>query len=187
MEVPDQLFLQVFLQVFRFLVCLVQNLHLDRQPKVEDKQLNYFLQKDKIASFGDFNAEKELRKTYKDIAISRTVDKFICIFMLSDFTESYMTVVVHNKSTLCSPLTMAVFKNGSSVPLGKILNPNNGLSSYSQFIEAVRLAFNYRLPVDVVLKKVTATLLETQDLLNDDPSKRKTKIAVSDKAAGTHM
>ena len=58
---------------------------------------------------------------------------------------------VSDCSTLCSPLTLCPFKNGIRVPLGKILNPNNGLNCYSQFFEAVHVAYGYNLQVDNVV------------------------------------
>ena len=78
----------------------------------------------------------------------------MCLFMQSDFSESNLTIIFHNKSTLCSPLTFPAFKNGVSVPLGRILSPNNGLSSYSQFLEAVHSARNYCILADVAVRKV---------------------------------
>ena len=57
------------------------------------------------------------------------------------------------------------------VPLGKILNPNNGLRSYSQFHEAVRLAINYRLPLDHVVKNVVVSL---QTQISDSGTDSKT-------------
>ena len=51
----------------------------------------------------------------------------MCLFMQSDFSESNLINIV-DKSTLCSPLTFSAFKNGVSVPLGRILSPNNGVA-----------------------------------------------------------
>ena len=118
--------------------CLPSPKPAPRQSTVEDlvTYLKYFL-KDKILSFATFHTDKELHKTHKNIIITRTVDTFVCLFMQSDFSESNLINIVHNKSTLCSPLTFSAFKNGVSVPLGRILSQNNGLSSYSQFLEAV--------------------------------------------------
>ena len=81
----------------------------------------------------------------------------MCLFMQSDFSESNLINIVH-KSTLCSPLTFSAFKNGVSVPLGRILTQNNGLSSYSQFLEAVHSARNYCIPVDDAVRKVASSL-----------------------------
>ena len=132
--------------------CLPSPKPAPRQSTVEDllNYLKYFL-KDNILSFATFRPDKELPKIYKNIIITRTLDKFVCLFMQSDFSESILINIVHNKSTLCSPLTFSVFKNGLSVPLGRILSPNNGLSSYSQFSEAVHSARNYCIPVDVAV------------------------------------
>ena len=139
--------------------CLPSPKPAPRQSIVEDllNYLKYFL-KDKILSFATFRSDKELHKTYENIIITRTVDKFVCLFLQSDFSESNLINIVHNKSTLCSPLTFSAFKNGVSVPLGRILSPNNGLSSYSQFLEAVHSARNYCIPVDVAVRKVASSL-----------------------------
>ena len=110
-----------------------------RQPKTEDQQLKYFLKKDKITSLHEFTPENDLHKKYKDLnlIISRSQDKLVCMVMETDYSQCSVSVVVHNKSTLCFPLTLSAFKNGISVPVGKLLSPNNGLSFYSQFFEAV--------------------------------------------------
>ena len=52
------------------------------QSTVEDllNYLKYFL-KDKILLFATFRPDKELHKTYKNIIITRTVDKFVCLFI----------------------------------------------------------------------------------------------------------
>ena len=136
--------------------CLPSPKPAPRQSTVEDllNDLKYFL-KDKILSFATFRPDKELHKTYKNIIITRTVDKCVCLFMQSDFSESNLINIAH-KSTLCS--TFSAFKNGVSVSLGRILNPNNGLSSYSQFLEAVHSERNYCIPVDDAVRKVASSL-----------------------------
>ena len=96
--------------------------------------------------------------------------------MSSDFRECEMTVLVENKSTLCSPLTCFAYKSGIRVPLGTILNPNNGLSSYSQFYAVVHTCFNYKIPLDKVLKKVV-TVLQAQE--TEDKKKAKKSILLS--------
>ena len=116
-----------------------------RQPKVEDQQLNFFLKRDKITSFAEFSPDKELLKKYKHVVVSRTADKCAFLFMEEHYREIALSVLVHNKSTLCSKLTLSAFKKGICVPLSKILHPNNGLASYSQFFEAVHCAMNYEL------------------------------------------
>ena len=142
--------------------CLPSPKPAPRHSTVEDllNYLKYFL-KDKILSFARFRPDKELHKTYKNIirSITRTVDKFVCLFMQSDFSESNLINIVH-KSTLCSPLTFSAFKNGVSVPLGRILSPNNGLSSYSQFLEAVHSARNYCIFVDLCCCKKSGITLQ---------------------------
>ena len=99
-----------------------------RQSKAEDQQLKYFQRKDKICSFTEFSPEKKLQKKYENLITSRSDDKLVCVFMTDDYSESIMSIIVYNKSTLCSPLTLSAFKNGMNVPLTKILNPNNGLA-----------------------------------------------------------
>ena len=134
-----------------------------RKDPVEDRQLNYFLEKDTITAFSKFSPDNELRKKYENIIISRSKDTFLCIFMADDYSESSLSILVKNKSTLCSPLTFVAFKNGIKVPLGKRLSPNNGLSSYSQFFEAVHSVINYDPPVTDVVSKMVATLKQIQD------------------------
>ena len=107
------------------------------------------------------------------VTITRTVDKFVCLFMQSDFSESNLINVVHNKSTLCSPLTFSAFKNGVSVPLERILSPNNGLSSYSQFLEAVHSARNNCIFVDVAVRKVASSLQHIVEQSGIDKNKMK--------------
>jgi hypothetical protein len=146
-----------------------------RRVKVEDQQLKYFLQKDTISSLATFNPDKDLQKNYSEsnLIISRSNERFVCVVMSEDFHECKLSILVENKPTLCSPLTLSAFKNGISVPLGKILSPNNGLSSYSQFHEAVRVAVNYDIPLDHVLKKVVTVLqAHTSDCIDNKKEKK---------------
>ena len=156
--------------------CLPSPKPAPRQSTVEDllNYLKYFL-KDKILTFTTFRPDKELQKTYKNIirSITRTVDKFVCLFMQSDFSESNLINIVHNESTLCSPLTFSAFKNGVSVPLARILSPNNGLSSYSQFLEAVHSERNYCIFVDVAVRKVASSLQHIVEQSEIDKNKMK--------------
>ena len=101
---------------------------------------------------------KVLQKKYDNLFISRSVDKFVCVFMSEDFKDVHLSIIVQNKSTLCSPVTFSAYRNGVSVHLGNILNPNNGLNSYTQFFEAVHAAYNYTLQVDDVVDKILVIL-----------------------------
>ncbi|KAF2352795.1 hypothetical protein FHG87_016449 [Trinorchestia longiramus] len=120
--------------------------------KVEDQPLRYFLQKDKITSFDAFKPERNLQKQYKNLIISRLKERLVCLFMTENFSECSLSMIFENKLTLYSPLTLSAFKNGISVPLFKILHPNNGLRSYIQSDKTVRLAMNY-----LVLEEVHIT------------------------------
>ncbi|KAF2345411.1 hypothetical protein FHG87_023833 [Trinorchestia longiramus] len=51
--------------------------------KVEDQQLRYFLHKDKITSFDAFKPERNLH--YKNLIISRSEEKLVCLFMTDKF------------------------------------------------------------------------------------------------------
>jgi len=143
-----------------------------RPPKQEDQQLRHFMKKDKICSLSEFSPEKELHKKYNNLILSRTEDRFVCLFMTEHCEECVLSVVVENKPTLCSPLTLTAFKKGSRVPLGKILNPNNGLNSYTQFIECVHVALNYKVPLDVVLERVVEVLEQSRSTELEDPKVR---------------
>ncbi|KAF2343173.1 hypothetical protein FHG87_026071 [Trinorchestia longiramus] len=92
--------------------------------------------------------------------------------MIDKFSECSLSVIVENKPTLCSPLTFSAFKNSISVPLFKILHPNNGLRSYIQFDKAVRLAVNYDIPFDKMIQNVV-TLLQAHTSACVDTEKEK--------------
>ena len=91
--------------------------------------------------------------------------------MTSDFRECELTVLVENKSTLCSCLVCFAYKNGIRVPLGTILNPNNGLSSYSQFDAVVHTCLSYKIPLDEALRKVV-TVLQAQETADKKKAKK---------------
>lgn len=155
-----------------------------RPEKVEDRQLEYFNKKDTISNtFSEFSPDKELKKRYTNVLIFRSDEKFVCVFMTEDYSESIASIVVHNKSTLCSPLTLYAYKGGIRVTC-KILNPNNGLSKYSQFFEAVNSTLNFDHAMESVVTKVLSTLEnvvsdyesldhELDELNEIDPSKVK--------------
>lgn len=92
--------------------------------------------------------------------------------MTENFSECNLSVIIENKPTLCCPLTFSAFKKGICVPLGKTLHPNNGLRSYGQFNEAVRLAINYDIPFDKVIQNVV-TLLQAHSSICVDTEKEK--------------
>jgi len=152
--------------------CLPSVKHASRKPTVEDRQLKYFLEKDNIISFDAFKPEQELQRKYKNLIISKSEDRLVCLFMTEDYSMCNMSVVVNKKSTLCCPLTLQAFKSGTSIPLDKILHPNNGLRSYSQFYEAVHLAINYTFPFDTKIRNVI-DLLQTHTLECVDTEKEK--------------
>ncbi|KAF2347507.1 Zinc finger C2CH-type [Trinorchestia longiramus] len=77
-----------------------------RPAKVEDQQLRYLLQKDKITSFDTFKPGRNLQKQYKNLIICRSKERLVCLFMTDNFSECSLSVIVENKPTLCSPLTL---------------------------------------------------------------------------------
>ncbi|KAF2349009.1 hypothetical protein FHG87_020235 [Trinorchestia longiramus] len=143
-----------------------------RPAKEENQQLRYLLQKNKIISFDAFKPERNLQKQYKNLIISRSKERLACLFMTDNFSECNLSVIVENKPTLCSPLTLSAFKNGISVPLFKILHPNNGLRSYTQFDEIVRLAMHYDITFDKTIQNVV-TLLQAHTSACVDTEKEK--------------
>ena len=142
-----------------------------RSTNQEDRQLNYFLKKDRITSLSEFFPDKDLLKKYDNVIIYRPNGKFISVFMKEEFQTCKLTVIVEDKRTLCSPLTLSAFKDGIRVPLGKVLNPNNGLASYSQFFEAVHLSLNYDIPVNDLIDKVV-TMLQNHELEDNTKTKK---------------
>ncbi|KAF2345536.1 hypothetical protein FHG87_023708 [Trinorchestia longiramus] len=78
--------------------------------------------------------------------------------MTDNFNECSLSVIVENKPTLCSPLTLSAFKNGISVPLFKTFHPNNGLRSYTQLDKTVPLAMHYDIPFDKTIENVVTVL-----------------------------
>ncbi|KAF2345916.1 Zinc finger C2CH-type [Trinorchestia longiramus] len=143
-----------------------------RPAKVEDQLLRYFLQKDKITSFDAFKPERNLQKQYKNLIISRSKEKLVCLFMTDNFSECSLPVIVENKPTLCSPLTLSAFKNCISVPLFKTLHPNKGLKSYTQFGETVRLAINYDIQFDKTIQNVTLLQADTSACVDNKKEKK---------------
>ncbi|KAF2350990.1 hypothetical protein FHG87_018254 [Trinorchestia longiramus] len=61
--------------------CLPSPKPAPRPLKVEDQQLRYFLQKDKITLFDAFKPERNLQKQYKNLIISRSKKRLVCLFM----------------------------------------------------------------------------------------------------------
>ncbi|KAF2352163.1 hypothetical protein FHG87_017085 [Trinorchestia longiramus] len=152
--------------------CLPSPKPAPRPAKVEDQQLRYFVQKDKITSFDAFTPERNLQKQHKNLIFSRSKERLECLFITGSFSECSLSVIVENKSTLCSSLTLSVFKNGISVPLFKTLHPNNGLRSYTQFDETVRLAIHYDIPFDKTIQNVV-TLLQAHTSACVDTEEKK--------------
>ena len=115
--------------------------------------------------------KKKIQNNYDNVVITRSSDKCAFLFMSSDFRECELTVLAENKSTLCSCLVCFAYKNGIRVPLGTILNPNNGLSSYSQFDAVVHTCLSYKIPLDEALRKVV-TVLQAQETADKKKAKK---------------
>ncbi|KAF2353369.1 Zinc finger C2CH-type [Trinorchestia longiramus] len=151
--------------------CLPSPKPAPRPVKVEDQQMRYFLRMDKITSSDAFKPERNLQKQCKNLIISRSNERLVCLFMIDNFSECSLSVIVENKPTLCYPLTLSACKNGISVPLFKTLHPNIGLRSYTQFDETVRLAMNFEIPFDKTIQSVT--LLQAYTSVCVDAEKEK--------------
>ena len=143
-----------------------------RQTNAPDRQLKYFLEKDKISDFSHFSPEKELRKKYDNLFFQRSEENLVCIFMSKDFTKCLLTCIINNKATLTAVLTMLAFKDGIRVPMSKLLQPNNGLRFYSQFFEAVHFAISYVPPVEDIVHQFSSNLKAHLSYV-DDPHKAK--------------
>ena len=155
--------------------CLPSQKFKPRPPKDENRHLNNFNAKDKIISFDKFLPEKEIRKKYKEetMILSRKTDKLVVLFMTADYSEVLSSVIVYNKRTLCSPLVVSAFKDGTGIALGKILNPNNGLGRHSQFFDVLNFVKNFTTPTNTVIHRVVKSLEAVQESLNDDIAKSK--------------
>ncbi|KAF2347151.1 hypothetical protein FHG87_022094 [Trinorchestia longiramus] len=68
--------------------CLPSPKPAPRPAKVKDQQLRYFLPKDKITSFDAFKPERNLQKQYKNLIISRSKERLVCLFMTDYFTHT---------------------------------------------------------------------------------------------------
>ena len=134
-----------------------------RPAKTEEKQLRYFLQNGTITSFDSFKPDRELQKKYKNLIISRLEIKLLC----QNFSVCILSIVVDNNPTLCCPLSCNAFRKVINVQLSKILNPNNGLRSYSQFNDVVHFAINYDIPsaemIDNAVNLLHDLLLSCED------------------------
>ena len=77
-----------------------------RAPKDHNKNLNLFLEKDKIKDFVSFKLDSRLEKESKakseNLIISRSEDKFVCIFISDNFSfsECHGFIILTNKPTL---------------------------------------------------------------------------------------
>ena len=119
-----------------------------RPAKVEDKHRRYFQQQDTIASFDVFKPDGELQRNTKISLFQDLKEDFVCLFMTENFSEFSLSVIAENKPTFFCLLTFSVFKHGISLSLDTIPHPNNGLTSYTQVYEAVRLAVMHNIPFE---------------------------------------
>ncbi|KAF2346559.1 hypothetical protein FHG87_022685 [Trinorchestia longiramus] len=77
--------------------CLPSPKPTPRPAKVEDQQLRYFLQKDKITSFDASKSERNLQKQYKNLIISRSKERLVLLFMTDNFTHTSAYVDTEKK------------------------------------------------------------------------------------------
>ncbi|KAF2365913.1 Ribosomal protein L1/ribosomal biogenesis protein [Trinorchestia longiramus] len=80
--------------------CLPSPKPAPRPAKVEDQQLRYFLQKDKITSFDAFKPERNLQKQYKNLIFSRSKERLVCLFMTDNFTHTSVYVDTEKEKKL---------------------------------------------------------------------------------------
>ncbi|KAF2355625.1 hypothetical protein FHG87_013621 [Trinorchestia longiramus] len=93
--------------------------------------------------------------------------------MTDYFRECSLSVIVENKPTLCSPLTFSTFKNDISTTV-KTLHPSNGLKSYTQSDETVRLAMNYNMydiPFDKTIQNAVTLQAHTSAYVDTEKEK----------------
>ena len=148
--------------------------HPPRPPKVEFALQNYFDSNDKITSFDLFFPEKQMLQKYPNVLSKRKAEKILFIFLTEDDCKADLIVSVTNQKTLCSPLTFSAIKEGNKVPIpNTILNPNNGLNRYTQFLEAVNFAIQYEVPPHTELNKVADKLQEIETTGSLDVNKTK--------------
>ena len=72
-----------------------------RPAKVEDKQLRNFLQKDTITSFDAF--KRDLQKQCKNLIISKSEERFVCLFMTENFRESSLSIACRKQTHFVLP------------------------------------------------------------------------------------
>ena len=126
-----------------------------RPAKPEFALQSCFDQKDKFLSYEEFFPEKELKKKYKEMIFIRTEEKYRFILMNEECTKNEMTITVFNKQTLCSPAVVCAFKEDFKVPIPRtIIDPNSGISRYSQLFEVVNFTVQYEVPVNLRLRKI---------------------------------
>ena len=126
---------------------------------IEQRQIEYLKTLDSVSTFADFNPEQTLRKLYGEhLLITRSDEKLVCVFMKDDYSDSLLSIVIENKATLTSPLTLKAYKSGVRVPLGAYLHPNNGFKSRQMFFDAVRRAVNYELQCNILIEKALVLL-----------------------------
>ena len=114
-----------------------------RPAKQVDKQLEIFLARDRIKSFNDFVPDKKFKRT---MTMSWLPDHPTSVLFFSchlNFVNVNWLCLLKTNQHCVLPLCFA-YKNGIRVPLGTILNPNNGLSSYSQFDTVVHTCLSYK-------------------------------------------
>lgn len=128
------------------------------QTNVEDAQLRYFLEQDRIKSFKEFSPENDLQRKYRYVFFERNDLELKCLFLSESFKELLFVATISNTSTLTSPLTLTIQKSGATVPLGKLLNPNNGLNSNSQFFDCIHFAVSYEVPYQTELLNLAEKL-----------------------------
>lgn len=148
--------------------CLPTTKTKHRSTNAEDAQLKYFLQCDKITDFDSFNPEKCLSKKYANLHIQRDSNSLKCVFLSDDLQRVVLLVTVTNARTTSSPLTLIIRKQGYRVPLKRLLNPNNGLCSVTQFFDCIHFALNYELSSTEKLELIAASIDECIDCAKDE-------------------
>ena len=142
-----------------------------RSTNAQDRQLDFFMERDAIHSFHDFYPEKFL-KSLGPCLLQRNENQIVCTFF-HDYTYSSVVFSVHIKDepTLTGKLTVQLFSNGHPIAC-PLLHKDHGLNSKDNFECIIKYCYYHKRSINDILTDCASLLSDASTIALNEQKKR---------------
>lgn len=142
-----------------------------RPTNKEDRQLQYFMEADKIRDFDDFHPENFL-KSLGPCLMKRNECELVCAFFHDEtFSSASFSVHVKNEPTLTGKLIVKLFSNGQPIAC-PLLHKDHGLNSKDNFQCIIKYCFHRERHINEILSACSTLLSDASQIAQNEQRKR---------------